>query len=137
MEQQEFYNCIRRAKELSGKSNVELIIATGKSESTLKNMWSGRYDNEMSSYFVFLNAMGFAFQITSESEIYTISSVPELQSWLSEVMKAEQKNYTALGEMLGVSRMTAKRIMEGGNIKLSVFLKFLNLKGWQLDVVPK
>lgn len=137
MEQQEFYNCIRRAKELSGKSNVELIIATGKSESTLRNMWSGRYDNEMSSYFIFLSAMNFAFQITSESEVYSICSVAELQSWLSEVMKAEQKNYTALGEMLGVSRMTAKRIMGGGNIKLSVFLKFLNLKGWQLDVVPK
>ena len=137
METSEFYKCIRRAKELSGKSNVELIIATGKSESTLKNMWNGRYDNAVSGYFIFLNAVGYAFQITTDSGVHIISSVNDLHEWLAATMKAEQKNYTALGEMLGVSRMTAKRIIEGGSIKLSVFLNFLNKKGWSIDVVPK
>ena len=137
MEPSEFYKCIRLAKEMCGKSNVELIIATGKSEGTLKNMWSGRYDNEMFGYFIFLNAMGYVFQITTASEVHKICSVADLRKWLITTMKAENKNYTALGAMLGVSRMTAKRIMEGGNIKLSVFLKFLNMKRWSIEIVPK
>lgn len=127
MDNLEFCNLLKEAKRLSGKSNVDIIVALRKSQGTLSDMLNGRSDYTLSKYLPYIQAVGFCLTINSDGENVKIKDNSDATCWIQKMLKEHSYSSYELGKELGVSHQTALRIANGGALRLSVFLKFVEL----------
>lgn len=140
MDNLEFCNLLKEAKRLSGKSNVDIIVALRKSQGAIASMLSGTTDSALSTYLPFIDAIGFRLAINKANfagnYVRHIDTVDDAKKWLQSRLAKEGSSYE-LGEKLGVSHQTAMRIAKGGTLRLSIFLKLAELFGYTVTLDAK
>lgn len=134
MDNVEFCNLLKEAKRMSGKTNVDIIVALKKSQGTLSDMLNGRADYTLSKYLPYINAIGFQLALNKGDNVLTMYDISDVHQWLQNETSGNSLSYSELGNKLGVSSKTAMRIVKGGALRLSVFLKCAEIFGWSITL---
>ena len=134
MDNVEFCNLLKEAKRMSGKTNVDIIVAMRKSQGTLSDMLNGRADYTLSKYLPYINAIGFQLALNKGDNVLIMYDTSDVHEWLQNETSGNSLSYSELGHKLGVSHQTAMRIVKGGALRLSVFLKCAEIFGWSITL---
>lgn len=137
MDNLEFCNLLKEAKRLSGKSNVDIIVSLRKSQGALSDMLNGRSDYTLSKYLPYIQAIGFCLTINSDDESVKITDNVDATEYIKRKLQSSAYSFCELGKKLGISHQTVSRILNGGALRLSVFLKFVEMfhNSITLDVI--
>lgn len=133
----EFCNMLKEAKKLSGKTNVDIIVATRKSQGALSDMLNGRADYALDRFLPYIDAIDFRLVLEKDGNDTVISKPEDATEWLNNELATEPQSTYKLGDALGVSRQTASRISSGGTIRISVFLKLAEVYGYTVRLNAK
>ena len=127
MDNLEFCNLLKEAKRMSGMTNVDIIVALRKSQGAISDMLNGRGDYALSKYLPYIKAIGYCLTINSAEGIVEICNDSDATKWLQDMLSQNPQSSRELGEKLDVSHPTILRIIKGGPIRLSLFLKLVEM----------
>lgn len=137
MDNKGFCELLKEAKKMSGKSNIDIIVETRKSETTMGNMLRGDIDYALVRYLPYIDCFGFRLCITKGKEKTIISSEEDVKAWINAHFPKEDNSSYQLCEKLGTSNQTAWRILNGKTVRLSLFLKLIDLSRSKLTLEAK
>lgn len=137
MDQLEFCNAIKEAKRMSGKTNVDIVIATRKSEGTLSDMVNARTDFSLGKYLPYINAIDFVLALQKKDTLLYIHNTEDALKWLTDEFSQSATLLNVLSKELGISRQTLYRILRGGTLRISIFLKLAEIFGYHVFLEPK
>lgn len=135
MDSVSFCNMLKEARALSGISMVELCYKLNKSPTAVQKLFSSKSDSGMNKYIEYVRAIDAEILLSKENTtIAEIHSNQELTGWIMKVYP--DYSSVKLGEELEMSQPAALKILKGGTIRLSLFLKIANKQGLKIDVQP-
>ena len=135
MDNIEFCNLVKEAKKMSGKSNVDLVVALRKTQGAITDMLRPKGDYSVYRYLAFLNVIGFYIAVTNkDGECTDIQSEQDLENWAKLTVQLLGLSSSKLGEQLGTSKATAWKVSNGTSIHLSHFLKLAELTNCKVSL---
>lgn len=132
MDNLEFCNMLKEAKHISGKTNMDIIVAVRKSQGAISDMLNARGDYALERYLPYIDAVGFVLTLKKNDETVCIYTPQDIHNWVSRELSNAPQTSRKLGEILEVSQTTAVRIVNGGKLRLSIFLKLVNIYGYTI-----
>lgn len=127
MDNIEFCNLVKEAREISGTSTIDLVIGLRKSEAAISQLVKPKCDYNMVKYLEYLQVIGFYIVVSSKQCGADISSEEDLNKWAKNVIEYLSLSSYQLGELLAIAQSTAYSIMNGGTMRLSIFLKLVDI----------
>lgn len=137
MDQLEFCNVLKEAKRMSGKTNVDIIVALRKSQGALNDMLNGRADYTLGKYLPYIETLGFELTVQKKDESISVLSVEDAHKWMQSEVEQSTMQLNVLSEKLDITRKTLFNILKGGAIRISVFLKFVDIFGYRVILMPQ
>ena len=123
----EFCNLVREAREISGIKTIDIVIALRKSSASLFQLLKPKCDYNIEKYLKYLGAIGFCIIITNQETSVEITNSKNMREWFVKTLNGLNMSQNQLGELLNTTPRTIRNIMNDGPIRLSVFLKLAEL----------
>jgi hypothetical protein len=138
MNRQEFSAILRKARKLSGVKSVDLVIKLHKTEGSISNLINDRFDSMMDKLIEFIDAINFVIVIEKDGIETAFHNSEEVQAFvLGCIDKIPSTNAQEIADKLEIGRGTYFNIKKGGSIRLSVFLKVLELNHYAIRLDAK
>lgn len=136
MDSQQFYQMLKDARKTSGLTWVQVESRMGCSHPAVIQLFSVKIDSGMFKLIEYTNAIKAAISLTlPNGDTFMVYSPQTLTEWM-RVMWAERNNMQ-LAKEYGVSHQTIGRILNGGNFRLSIFLKTANNHNVFISIEPR
>lgn len=138
MTRQEFSVILREARKLSGIKSVDLVIKLHKGEAAISNLVNDRFDSMMERLMELIDAINFVIVIEKNGKETAFHKPEEVQVFVLDCIdKIPGTNAQEIADKLEIGRGTYFNIKKGGSIRLSVFLKVLELNHYTLRLDAK
>lgn len=135
MNNQQFCSMLQEMRELSGISRFDIMIKLRKSESTINNMIRGRYDNMMDLICELIDAYESIIALSKNGDTKVLWSYDDIKDLSLKLLSLKPTKETS--ESLGVALRSVNHIKRNQRIKLSIFLKLLEINGYEITIIPK
>jgi hypothetical protein len=137
MKTEEFSKLLKEARKMSGLNTVEIVTKAQKTEGAIKALLNCKFDNTLSKIIEFLDVIGFQIVVITQDKEVALQTFQEVSEFITRLITDMEQSLNALEKMLNVSHQTLGRRLKGGPIRLSVFLKLLNLNHYTLRLDAK
>lgn len=127
---------LRDARKLSGYSWFEVCYKLKKAQSSLIQMLDCKNDYGMRKLLDYLAAIEMDIVLSKDNKAeLIINSEPSLHSWIKGLY--EGLSGYEIGKRLDISHQTANRIIKGGDVRLSTFLKIADQNDFSITIQPQ
>lgn len=134
MDSKEFTQLIKQAKRKSHMTDASIALALHKSVDAIHSIMATKYDFTMQRYIPIVEECNHCIKL-SKNEIYIIvdsnAKITKLINYETDKLKMSMYQFS---KEIGISEGTILRVLDGGSVRLSVFLKFADYFGYTVTI---